>query len=128
MGIEVFMQTIGITIPAGKAIHRHKPPHCRIQVAGAQVVEADMGVKELACKKMSIAGRAGFVKQISKGVAIVGIGDGCAVVAQGTGAAKSIIIGRAILGKRWLINLLPIQWIPIISPCDKTLSQPLLMC
>ena len=128
MGIEVFMQAIGIAIPSGEAIHRDKAPDGRIQVARPQVVEASIGVKELACVQMSIGCHAGFVKEISKGVVGGSIADDCAVVDQGAGAAKSIIIGRAILGKRWLINLLPIQWIPIISPCDKTLSPRLSMC
>ena len=92
MGIEILMQGIWITVSSGKGIHRHKPSDGRIQVARSQIVEASICVKELACVQISIDCDTGFVKQISKGIVIVGVSDDCATGREGAGAAEAIIM------------------------------------
>jgi len=97
------MQAIGIAIPSGEAIHRDKAPDGRIQVARPQIIKTAMTIKELACKKMSICCGSSFVKQIPKGIVIVGIGDGFTAGGKGSRAAKSIIViirGHATAGLR----------------------------
>jgi hypothetical protein len=72
MGIEIFMQAVGITVSSGKRIHRDKSPDGRIHIPRSQIVEANIRVKELSCKEMIIGGGTGFVKEISKGIIRIG--------------------------------------------------------
>jgi hypothetical protein len=86
------MQTIRITIHSGKRIHRDKSPDGWTHVPCSQVGEANICVKELACKQIRIGGNAGFVKQISKGIVIVGVCDGFGTAGQGARTPQSIIV------------------------------------
>ena len=111
------MEAVWITVSSGEGIHRDESPNSRIHVPRPQVVEADIRVKELACKEMIIGGDASFVKQIAKGIISVGIRHGFAAGGEGSGAAEAIIViitGRttACLGDQIMSVHIPYQQIP----------------
>ncbi len=94
VGIEILMQREGFVRKAGEGVHAHKPANHSIHVSCSQIVEAGIRIKELACKKMIIGGGSGFVKQISKGVVIVGIADSFTIIGQCPCAAEAV-------GREW---------------------------
>ena len=101
MGVEIFMQAERISTETVKGILGHEAAEGRIHVAGTQVVEPDIGVKELSCIQVLINGHPGFVKQISERIVGVGIGDGLAGVGQGACAAEAvgmIVADHAVAG------------------------------
>ncbi len=51
-------------LPPGKATHAYESVDCRSYVPCSQVVEVDIGVKELAGVKVSIDGSIGFAPHI----------------------------------------------------------------
>ena len=86
------MQTPRIAAAPRKGIHRDEAAKRRIQIPRSEVVEREMAVKELACVEVLIRSRTGFVKQISKGIVGVGIGDNARCVGEGASAAEAVIV------------------------------------
>ena len=58
-----------------------------------------MAVKELACVEMSIDRDTAFVKQIPKGVVMVGVCDNTALVGEGVGTAEAVV--KEIYGEKF---------------------------
>ena len=90
MGIEIFMQAVRIVMKTCEWVLCDEAAEGRIHIAGTQIVEPDIGVKELSCIQVLIDGHADFVKQNPKRIVGVGIGDGLGAVRQGACAAEAV--------------------------------------